>query len=387
MFAIWRALIRFVCFVFCCVEILDAADQHTKSVNCVRWSPNGQFLASGIVFFYFFLFLFLTLCSLFYRTHVASDDWFIFIWYLAGDTGATKLFGSNETVYESWKVSQTLRSHSGDITDVAWSPDSSMLVSCSLNHELFVWSVARDEHPTTPLARLVGHTTMIKGVAWDPINRYIASATPSELKVWRVADWQLEATLEDAFDASHDTTYFRRASWSPDGQQLTCAGSVNHGNATALALARGVWKDGRDLVGHTKPTVVAAWNGAIFTRPPKAASSSSPASTKSTSSSSSSPYAVCAVGSQDCSVSIWTTQNKRSILVAAALFDGSVLDLRWCPLRHDMLGCASLDGTVAFFLFLPNDIGVPLSLAETRASLAKVFFYLIFKFFAKIIIN
>ena len=68
------------------------ADNHTKSVNCVRWSPNGVFLASG------------------------SDDRCVFVWQqVGGSSGARKVFGSDDVVHESWKPFKVLSAHVGGI--------------------------------------------------------------------------------------------------------------------------------------------------------------------------------------------------------------------------------------------------------------------------------
>jgi hypothetical protein len=42
----------------------------------------------------------------------AADDTFIFVWTQV-DGGTARVFGSEETVHESWKVVKTLRGHAG----------------------------------------------------------------------------------------------------------------------------------------------------------------------------------------------------------------------------------------------------------------------------------
>lgn len=55
-------------------------------MNSVRWSPIGRHLAS------------------------CADDKMIFIWELV-NTVPTTLFGSNETIYEQYRIVGTLRGH------------------------------------------------------------------------------------------------------------------------------------------------------------------------------------------------------------------------------------------------------------------------------------
>ena len=46
-----------------------------------------------------------------------------------------------------------------------------MIVSCSLAKEVFVW----DAHKRVKAATLAGHSGFVKGVAWDPLGKFIAS--------------------------------------------------------------------------------------------------------------------------------------------------------------------------------------------------------------------
>ena len=73
-----------------------------------------------------------------------------------------------------------------DIFGLAWSPDSDRLVSCGVDHDVYVWQAAtagartRIEHVTVSSVaglerRLQGHVGIIKGVVFDPIGKYIAS--------------------------------------------------------------------------------------------------------------------------------------------------------------------------------------------------------------------
>jgi protein HIRA/HIR1 len=318
---------------------------HTKSVNCVRFAPVGNALAT------------------------AGDDHLIFVWRQHDDGGASvpqRVFGSDVIVHEKWIVRLTLRAHAGDVVDLAWSPTADLLVSCSLREELFVWNVAAGERGAAlPIARLVGHQGNIKGVAWDPIGRYLASAgDDSTVRVWRVADWGQEAEIDAPFEGSPSNFYYRRLSWSPDGQMLACAGAVNSKMPVAAIIERGKWVSTRELVGHRQPVVVAAFNPTFFQlqsdadnddddRAPSKKRRSS-ASTKKKDAST--IYAVCAIGSADSGLSIWTTHKQRSVMVATNVHVQSIVDLAWDRNTCDMLGCTSTDGTVSFFLFHDKDL-------------------------------
>jgi FOG: WD40 repeat len=47
---------------------------------------------------------------------------------------------------------------------------------------------------------LRGHTGLVKGVTWDPVGKYLSSQGDDRtLRIWRTADWQSEAVIEEPF--------------------------------------------------------------------------------------------------------------------------------------------------------------------------------------------
>lgn len=68
------------------VKLFAAMEGHGGPVNCVRFSPDGRFLAT------------------------ASDDHVVLVWELRGGP-ATPVFGSEETNVENWGRSVTLSGH------------------------------------------------------------------------------------------------------------------------------------------------------------------------------------------------------------------------------------------------------------------------------------
>ena len=47
---------------------------------------------------------------------------------------------------------------------------------------------------------LRGHSGLVKGLAWDPVGKYIASqADDKSLRVWRTADWHCERVIREPF--------------------------------------------------------------------------------------------------------------------------------------------------------------------------------------------
>uniref|UniRef100_T1ING8 Protein HIRA n=1 Tax=Strigamia maritima TaxID=126957 RepID=T1ING8_STRMM len=130
-------------------KMLCQMDNHLACVNCVRWSNNGKFLASG------------------------GDDKVIMIWQTSRYLSGSSVFGSSGKVnVEQWRCVNTLRGHAGDILDLAWSPHDVWLASCSVDNSLIVWNAIN--FPEI-LSTLRGHSGLVKGVSWDPVGKYLAS--------------------------------------------------------------------------------------------------------------------------------------------------------------------------------------------------------------------
>ena len=91
---------------------------HSGTIHTVRFSPNGKWLASG------------------------ADDKIICIYHLDPDPPAHGAgFGNNEPPpVENWKILKRLIGHDNDVQDLAWSYDSSILVSVGLDSKIVVWS-------------------------------------------------------------------------------------------------------------------------------------------------------------------------------------------------------------------------------------------------------
>lgn len=123
----------------------DLQGGHTSTVNVVRFSPNGQYLASG------------------------SDDQMVIIWSL-------KLlpaeFGKTEEVVQ-WGHPRQMRGHVGDVMDICWSKCSNYLASCSVDGTAILWTVAGGKFGK--VATFDGHKKMVQGISIDPLFKYIIS--------------------------------------------------------------------------------------------------------------------------------------------------------------------------------------------------------------------
>ncbi|BGP26338.1 chromatin assembly factor 1 subunit B [Rhodotorula toruloides] len=147
------------------VEYLATLSQHMGVVNCVRWSPKGDMLAS------------------------AGDDGNILLWVpsdppssSSSSTGSgtamnkAQTFGETDEdrAYEkeSWRVRAMIRSFTGkEIYDLAWSPSGDRLLAGSVDHTATLYSL----DTFSAIARIAEHTNYVQGVAWDPLGRFVAT--------------------------------------------------------------------------------------------------------------------------------------------------------------------------------------------------------------------
>lgn len=307
-------------------KLLCQMDNHLACVNCVRWSSDGRHLASG------------------------GDDRVIMIWQIGRYGGSSSMFGGSKKMVnvEHWKCVSTLRGHSGDVLDLAWSPHDAWLASCSVDNTVVIWNTKRWQEI---LAVLKGHTGLVKGVSWDPVGKYVASQSDDKsLRVWRTHDWQQECMITDPFLECGGTTHILRLSWSPDGQFLVSAHAMNNAGPTAQIVERDGWRTKKDFVGHRKAITCVRFNPHILSKLNKDGGKGT-------------NFCCCAIGSRDRSLSVWLTCLKRPLVVVHDLFSNSVLDISWSQGGNQLLVC-SWDGTVAYIDFSEEEIGTPITPEE-----------------------
>ncbi|ACO61333.1 HIRA protein [Micromonas commoda] len=299
-------------------RVLATLSDHFNTVNCVRFSKNGRFLASG------------------------STDSNVFLYEKRPGPGRAQFGSTDEPNVENWVNCQALRGHVSDVIDIAWAPDDSMLASCSLDNLIIVWDPATGQRVTT----LKGHTSFVKGVAWDPIGKFLATqADDKSCIVWRVDDWSVVSKITEPYQSSMGATFSLRLSWSPDGKAVTTCNSYKKPSHTASVLERGDWGSKFDFVGHKGPVVTVRFSPALFKAEEK---QDAP------------PHTVIACGSQDCKMTVWATNRPKPVCIVKTCFTQSVVDLCWSPDGYSLIAC-STDGTVAIFTFDEKELGVAMS--------------------------
>lgn len=134
------------------IKLENTLSGHIERVWCVRWHPNGRWLAS------------------------CGADRTIKIWSKEGD---------------EWKCLSTLTDgHQRTIRFIAWSHDGRFLASASFDGTTCIWHQKANENndePTTMdwtvMVSLEGHENEVKCVAWSPNNTFLATCSRDK-SVW-----------------------------------------------------------------------------------------------------------------------------------------------------------------------------------------------------------
>ncbi|KAK9368842.1 TUP1-like enhancer of split-domain-containing protein [Lipomyces kononenkoae] len=316
---------------------LCSMSTHSGAVTVVRFSPSGRYLASG------------------------SDDRVILVWEREeeGHEVSLKEFGSHgEADSERWMVRRRCVGHENDVQDLEWAPDSSILVSVGLDSGIIVWSGTTFEK----IKRLDIHQSHVKGITFDPANKYFATASDDRtIKIVRYhrtsatdMTFSLDTTVTAPFEGSPLTTYFRRCSWSPDGSHIAAANATNGPVAAVAIINRGVWDSEINLIGHEGPVEVAAFSPRMFSK----AKGSKQLVT------------VIACAGQDKALSVWNTSNPRPIVVSQDVAEKAITDLAWAPDGQKVFA-SSLDGSILVCIFEEGDLGYIIPVEENEKQLAK----------------
>ncbi|KAJ3814606.1 WD40 repeat-like protein [Lentinula aff. lateritia] len=134
------------------VEYLATLSRHSAAVNVVRWSPNGELIAS------------------------AGDDGMIIIW-AQSSTPQAATYGSDLTPEELlnekefWKVRGNVRCTTMQVYDLAWSPTGEYIIAGSTDNAARVFQAIDGKC----IHEIADHTHFVQGVSWDPLNEFIAT--------------------------------------------------------------------------------------------------------------------------------------------------------------------------------------------------------------------
>ena len=244
-----------------------------------------------------------------------------------------------------------------------------------LDSKIVVWS----GHNFDRLKTISNHQSHVKGLTFDPANKYFATASDDRsVKIFRFTppgpnsgahdqmnNFILEKTITAPFVASPLTTYFRRCSWSPDGNHIAAANAVNGPVSSVAIINRGSWDGDIHLIGHEGPVEVCAFSPRLFSKhSPENVPRGPNGQTISN------LVTVIACAGQDKALSVWITSNPRPLLITQELAMKSISDLAWSP-DGQSLFVASLDGRITAVRFENGELGHGVSMEENEKALAK----------------
>nr|CCA16712.1 conserved hypothetical protein [Albugo laibachii Nc14]CCA21817.1 conserved hypothetical protein [Albugo laibachii Nc14] len=307
-------------------ELLATLSDHQQAVNCVRWAKHGHYLASG------------------------SDDRLLLLYKMKPGNASSVAFGSKQAANkQNWVCFATLKSHTMDVQDVAWSPDDRMLASCSIDNTILIWNVEPSSIQSiisSPIRTLSAHNGWVKGIAWDPVGKYLSSAGEDKtVRLWNTDSWEETEVLSEPFESCASSSHFRRICWSPDGSVLCTTHAFSSKQNVAALFNRTTWANELNLVGHKGVVTTCRFNRQLFRACPTEIDHE---------------YACCAVGSDDATISIWLAKLARPLVVVTECFQACVTDLSWSNDGYILL-VSSLDGSICCFQFSESEIGKPIA--------------------------
>ncbi|XP_020597998.1 chromatin assembly factor 1 subunit FAS2 [Phalaenopsis equestris] len=326
---------------------------HSSTVNTLRFSPSGKFLASG------------------------ADGGELVIW---------KLHSADDGL--AWKVFKTLLFHRKDVLDLQWSPDGGYLISGSVDNSSIIWDVNKGSVHQI----LDAHLHYVQGVSWDPLGCYVASLSSdrtcriyvnkpqtkqkgyeninfvsqyvlTKLEVQNMDDSMPPQAKTHLFHDETLNSFFRRLSWSPDGSFLLVpAGMCKFSpasdpiNAAYIISRKDLSRPAVNLLGASKPIVAVRFCPILF-----CLQGSNTASLFKL------PYRVIFAVATFNSLYIYDSESSSPIVIVAGLHYAAITDISWSP-NAKYLALSSQDGYCSILEFDDDELGVPFSSEDSRSA-------------------
>lgn len=199
-------------------EYAATLSRHTGVVNVVRFSPSGDVLAS------------------------AGDDGSVLFWVRSDQLrpafGESQAAVDPQTQYEkeSWRVRLMSRPTTQELYDMAWSRDGDSLVVGGTDFAARVINTADG----TVTREISEHQHYVQGVAWDPLNQFIATQSSDRaVHLYQILRAQNEATSDVQLTSRHASVDLAAQGDAADREKRGAA-SGNDAGTTPSARASSV---------------------------------------------------------------------------------------------------------------------------------------------------
>ena len=211
---------------------------HTREINSVAFSPNGQLLASGCDDWTF------KLWNIPQRRHIATLE------HITDRSRSQvkdvafspdgQLLATAGIHVKLWDVSNqteiTTFQHDDWVLTIAFSPNGRHLATGNNKGIVKIWNI----QTRRVISQLQGDMTAVYSVEFSPDGRTLVSAGyDGKIKLWNVSNWELIGTLE-----TNGTVF--GIDFSPDGKVLAGTG---HAAVTLWSINSG--KEITSLIGHS----------------------------------------------------------------------------------------------------------------------------------------
>lgn len=80
-----------------------------------------------------------------------------------------------------------------------------MIASCSLDNTVVIWSIQEKKAIMT----IEENKGFIKGIAWDPIGKYIATHSSQAVRLWRIENWTEEHEITSPFSKLDESMFYK----------------------------------------------------------------------------------------------------------------------------------------------------------------------------------
>lgn len=138
----------------------------------------------------------------------------------------------------------TCRRHKLGVTGLAWSPDSALLASCSLDTDVLIWDAVEGH----AVAVLRAHDSFVKGVAWDPVGSYVASfGEDLTVCIWSTTNWSCVAKVENGLQHMSTRALFCRCGSGPLRHVAGASAGLEHVGPASTDTASNTISDDQRL--------------------------------------------------------------------------------------------------------------------------------------------